>query len=104
MPDGKFGDTSVLTRFFHHNTWANLKLLDFCAGLSDEQLNASAVGTLGSIRDTLVHIVSAEVDYVNLAKGLLEELMSHDPFPGFEALRDEDGIVTARGVTAAIDL
>ena len=88
MPNDEFGDASVLTRFFRHNTWANLRLLDFCAGLSDEQLNASAVGTLGSIRDTLVHIVNAEVDYVNLAKGLVEELMPHDPFPGFEALRD----------------
>jgi uncharacterized damage-inducible protein DinB len=88
MSKDNLGDTSVLTRFFRHNTWANLKLLDFCAGLSDQQLNATAVGTFGSIRDTLVHIVNAEVDYVNLAKGLLEEPIPSDPFPGFEALQD----------------
>ena len=38
MPEDRQGNTSVLTRLFHHNTWANLKLLDFCEGLSDEQL------------------------------------------------------------------
>ena len=29
-------DTSVLAALFAHNAWANLKLLGFCAGLSDE--------------------------------------------------------------------
>ena len=31
---------SLLVMFYEHNTWANLRLLDFCAGLSDEQLQA----------------------------------------------------------------
>ena len=31
-------DTSVLTTLFAHNGWANLKLIDFCEKLSDEQL------------------------------------------------------------------
>src|SRR5919205_104653 len=88
MSKNNLVDTCVLTWLFRHNTWANLKLLDFCARLSDEQLNASAVGTFGSIRDTLVHIVDAEVDYVRLAKNLPEEPMPSDPFPGFEALSD----------------
>jgi uncharacterized damage-inducible protein DinB len=81
-------DTSLVTRFFRHNTWADLKLLDFCAGLGDDQLNATAVGTFGSIRDTLVHIVDAEVDYVNLAKGSPQEPIPSDPFPAFEELND----------------
>jgi len=33
LPRDELTDTSVLSRFFRHNTWANLKLLDFCAGL-----------------------------------------------------------------------
>jgi uncharacterized damage-inducible protein DinB len=48
---------SLLVMFYEHNTWANLRLLDFCAGLSDEQLNASAPGTFRRVRDTLVHII-----------------------------------------------
>jgi uncharacterized damage-inducible protein DinB len=62
-------DASVLTKLFQHNTWANLKLLDFCESLTDEQLDATALGCFGSIRDTLLHIVDGEVDYVNLANG-----------------------------------
>jgi uncharacterized damage-inducible protein DinB len=48
---------SLLVTLYEHNTWANLRLLDFYAGLSDEQLDASAPGTFGRVRDTLVHIV-----------------------------------------------
>ena len=86
---GDTRDTSVLTRLFHHNTWANLKLLDFCEGLSDEQLDATAVGAFGSIRDTLVHFVSAEVDYVNLATDKSPTLpLPSDQFPGFKVLKE----------------
>ena len=48
---------SLLVTLCEHNTGANLRLLDFCARLSDEQLDASAPGTFGRVRDTLVHIV-----------------------------------------------
>lgn len=82
------GDTSVLIELFHHNTWANLKLLDFCEGLSDDQLVASATGTYGAIRDTLLHIVGAEVSYVNRANGKLPaQPLNSEQFPGFEALK-----------------
>ena len=55
--EGAVRMASLLVTFYEHNTWANLRLLDFCAGLSDEHLDASAPGTLGRVRDTLVHIV-----------------------------------------------
>src|SRR5438132_106698 len=81
-------DNSVLTTLFHHNTWANLKLLDFCEALSDEQLDTSATGTYGSVRDTLHHIVGAEVGYVRRVNGKLPaEPPSRDRFPGFEVLK-----------------
>src|SRR5205085_5923982 len=94
MPENRQGDTSVLTKLFHHNTWANLKLLDFCEGLSGEMerseiLDATAIGCFGSIRDTLVHIVSGEVDYVNLASDKLPAMpLPSDQFPGFEVLKE----------------
>jgi uncharacterized damage-inducible protein DinB len=82
-------DNSVLTTLFHHNTWANLKLLDFCEALSDEQLAASAPGTYGSIRDTLLHIARGEVSYVQRVNGKLPaEPPPRDQFPGFAVLRD----------------
>jgi uncharacterized damage-inducible protein DinB len=83
------GDTSVLTALFRHNAWANLKLLEFCEGLSDEQLDATAIGCFGSIRDTLVHIAGSEVDYVNLVNDKLPVAPPpEDQFVGFEVLKD----------------
>ena len=55
--------TDALTTLFSHHLWANLRLLELCAELSPEQLNASISGTYGSIRDTLQHIVTAEQSY-----------------------------------------
>ena len=51
------------TTLFQHNRWANLRILEACADLTDEQLDATLVGTFGSIRDTLQHIVTAEQSY-----------------------------------------
>jgi uncharacterized damage-inducible protein DinB len=55
--------TDTLTTLFGHNLWANLSLLERCAELTSEQLEAGIVGAYGSIRDTLEHIVTAEQSY-----------------------------------------
>jgi uncharacterized damage-inducible protein DinB len=89
MRENERGDTSVLTTLFGHNAWANLKLLDFCAGLSDAQLGATAIGCFGTIRDTLRHIVGAEVSYVERVNGKLPpQPLAPDQFPGFAVLQD----------------
>jgi uncharacterized damage-inducible protein DinB len=53
----------ALTTLFGHNLWANLRLLERCADLTGEQLDATIPGTFGSIRDTLQHIVTSEQSY-----------------------------------------
>ncbi len=89
MQDSERGDTGVLTKLFAHNGWANLKLLDFCETLTDEQLDTTAIGCFGSIRDTLRHIVGAEVSYVVRVNGKLPPTpIARDQFPGFAALKD----------------
>jgi uncharacterized damage-inducible protein DinB len=55
--------TDSLTTLFSHHLWANLRLLERCAGLSSEQLDATISGTFGSIRDTLQHFVTSEQSY-----------------------------------------
>lgn len=55
--------TDTLTTLFSHNLWANVRLLEQCAGLTSEQLDATISGTFGSIGDTLRHIVLAEQGY-----------------------------------------
>lgn len=83
------GDTSVLTALFGHNTWADLTLLDFCEGLSDEQLDTATIGGFGSIRQTLVHFVHSEVDYVNLVtEKLPAQPPPEDQFVGFAVLKE----------------
>lgn len=57
--------TDSLTTLFNHHLWANLLLLEQCAELTNEQLDASVSGTFGSIRDTLEHIVTAEQSYLS---------------------------------------
>jgi uncharacterized damage-inducible protein DinB len=89
MQENERSDTSVLNTFFAHNTWANLKLLGFCEGLSDEQLDTTAIGGFGSIRDTLLHIVGAEVSYVERVNGKLPaKPLGPGQFPGFAVLKD----------------
>jgi uncharacterized damage-inducible protein DinB len=89
MPEHEPGDASVLTTLFAHNVWANLKLLDFCERLSDEQLDATSIGCFGTIRDTLLHIVDGEVSYVVRVNGKLPPRpLPLDQVPGFEVLKD----------------
>ena len=55
--------TNTLTTLFSHNLWANVRILEQCAGLTGEQLDATISGAFGSIRDTLQHIVTSEQSY-----------------------------------------
>lgn len=53
----------TITTLFSHNLWANLRLLDRCTELSNEQIDTTVSGTFGSIRDTFQHITLAEKSY-----------------------------------------
>lgn len=55
--------TDTLTTLFSHHLWANLRLLEQCAELTGEQLEATISGAFGSIHATLQHIVRAEQSY-----------------------------------------
>ncbi len=81
--------TTGLPDFFTYSLWANLRLLDACAHLSDAQLDATTKGTFGSVRETLMHLFAAEEGYVRALTGKiptprLADLMH---FPDFDELR-----------------
>lgn len=89
MPD-------LIADFYRQNEWANLALIDACRGLTDEQLDATAEGTYGSIRDTLRHIVSSECAYAyRLGDASIERIGSDDPWPGFDRLAELAGATAA---------
>ena len=81
--------TIGLPDFFKYNLWANLRLLDACAQLSDAQLDATTKGTFGSVRETLMHLFAAEEGYVRALTGKIStpplEDLTH--FPDFDELR-----------------
>ena len=79
-----------LVELFRHNAWANERLFDACEGLSDAQLDATLVGTFGSVRDTLRHVVGAQERYVAaLAEsGPVSVFREREPFHGLAELRD----------------
>ena len=82
--------TTGLSDFFRFNQWANLTLLDACAGLSDTQLDWKiGGGTFGSVRETLQHLVSSEEDYAHTLTGRTPEIEMDEssPFPGFDDLK-----------------
>jgi uncharacterized damage-inducible protein DinB len=82
--------SEILIELFRHNAWANQCLFDACEGLSDAQLDATVVGSFGSIRDTLVHIVGAQERYVAALSGMgpVSEIRERNPFPSVAVLRD----------------
>lgn len=88
---------SFVAKLYEQNRWANLLLLDACKDLTEAQLDdASIQGTYGSIRQTLLHLASAEGRYVWRLKGspAPEPPREEKGFPGFDALRarlDESG-------------
>lgn len=58
---------NLLAKLFEHNNWANQRMIQVCATLSDEQLDAAPhSATKGSIRQTLLHLVAAQQNYLSL--------------------------------------
>ena len=63
-----------LARIFEHNNWANQKILEACLVLSDEQLDTEPHSvTKGTIRTTLLHLVSSQHSYLGSLTIPLEE-------------------------------
>ena len=64
----------VLVKIFEHNNWANIQMIQACAALSDELLDAEPhSATKGTIRQTLLHFVSSQRGYLNLLTLPVEE-------------------------------
>jgi uncharacterized damage-inducible protein DinB len=60
-------DDNYLVKLFEHNNWANLQVIQACSALSEAQLDAEPQSvTKGSIRNTLVHLVTSQRGYLAL--------------------------------------
>lgn len=84
--------TIGLADCLRYNLWANRRLLDACAEMSDAQLDAPALaGTFGTVRQTLLHLFTAEEGYARhyrfTGPAPTPRLADLSTFPGFEELR-----------------
>src|SRR5580765_1958435 len=59
-----------LQRRFEYGYWANAKLLAVVSQLTPEQFTQHVAGSYGSIRNTLVHTLSAEWGWLDRCGGL----------------------------------
>ncbi len=74
---------------FRYNLWANLRLLETCAELSDAQLDATTKGMFGSVRETLIHMLASEEGYARTVTGKISTPPLEDltQLPDFDELR-----------------
>lgn len=56
--------TDLIRTFYDYNTWANARILTTAAGLTDEQFTASGSASFSSVRDTLVHTMWAQWNWL----------------------------------------
>jgi uncharacterized damage-inducible protein DinB len=90
---------NILEKLFEHNQWANLQIIQACSELNDEQLDAEPQSaTLGTIRETLWHIVDSEGDYLSQLTGIEPRFTWQAP-PSFIELQEAVNI-TGEGLLA----
>lgn len=90
---------NFLEKLFEHNNWANLQIIQTCSSLSDEQLDAEPQSvTKGSIRRTLVHLVSSQYSYLRTLTLPLEERVN-SPTVAFADL-EESARLSGEGLLA----
>jgi uncharacterized damage-inducible protein DinB len=75
---------------YEYTWWANGKLLGVCAHLTDEQFTRRVAGSFGSLRETLVHTLSAEWGWLDRCGGRPRgaRLVATD-FPTVKSLADQ---------------
>jgi uncharacterized damage-inducible protein DinB len=99
----------ALVALFRHNLWANLRLLDACTALNEQQLAATTAGTFGDIYTTLKHIVHAEQSYLSRLTGRQSETpLPQEDNPNVTALREHaryfgEGLITVAAGAAPSD-
>jgi uncharacterized damage-inducible protein DinB len=81
-------DATYICSLYEFDRWANARTLGAVAKLSTEQLIKDMGSSHRSVRDTLVHILSAERVWLRRWNGdLAAQMLDPTKFPSVEALR-----------------
>ena len=83
-----------LVRLHDYGHWANKKVLAVVAQLTPEQFTQSIAGSYGSVRNTLVHVLSAEWGWLDRCGGHERgPALKADDYPNVESLVEACGKV-----------
>ena len=76
-----------LARLYDYTCWANQKLLTVVAQLTPDEFTKTVGGSYGSVRNTLVHILSAEWGWLERSGGFARgERLKPEDFPTLESV------------------
>ena len=79
-----------IKRLFAYHYWATHKLLKVVGGLTPEEYSREVAGAYGSVRNTLVHTLSAEWGWLDRAGGWPRgDKLSADDYPTPASLIDQ---------------
>ncbi len=81
--------TPELIRFlFQYNAWADLRILEACSALSNEQFTRSLGSSFSSVRDTVAHLYGAEWVWNERIQGRSPStLVSGAAYPDLDSIR-----------------
>lgn len=80
--------SELIHTLYQYNAWANARILDTTARLSPEQFLASRGASYDSVRDTLVHTMSAQWIYLARWQGASPQAMlDAQQFPDLASIR-----------------
>jgi uncharacterized damage-inducible protein DinB len=78
----------LLRTLFQYNAWADRRLLDACAALTNEQFTRNLGSSFSSVRDTVAHLYGAEWVWNERIQGRSPSaLVSGAGFPDLESIR-----------------
>jgi len=83
-----FGVNLPLAEILRYNRWATLQLVEACRVLNDEQLDTQGLGTSGTVRQLLLHVVGGQQTFALRLRGRQHEheLGRLSAWPGFDVL------------------
>jgi uncharacterized damage-inducible protein DinB len=80
----------LLRLLFQYNQWADRRIVDACAALSNEQFTRDLGSSFRSVRDTLTHLYGAEWVWNERIEGRSPtSLVSGAGFPDLESVRSK---------------
>src|SRR5205814_7741244 len=88
--------TDDLRRLYEYSYWANAKLLGAMSALTPEEFARSVAGSYESIRNTLVHSVSAEWGWLDRCGGAARgPKLTPDDYPTLATVIERGKVVEA---------